>query len=170
MILLAFLAVNLKSQAAVGSLITAAAIVLSGVGFAGTVSAGEGLRATAWPDRAEAAVQLFVEANAQQLANSIQRIAHPEGKRPELLANREISKVDDRILVKIAVSWNRGPGSRNYTTWVAWEFSEKSHLQARVVSDSASMKITAKNSALLDDHFREKIYPAISRAATGRNM
>ena len=106
----------------------------------------------------------FVEANAQQLANSIQRIAHPEGKRPQL-SGRDFSSWNDHVQVKIAVSWIRGPGSRHYTTWVAWDFSEKSHLQARVVSDSASTKITAKDSALLDEHFREKIYPAIARAA-----
>lgn len=129
---------------------------------AGASLASPPAQAGRWPDRAEAAARLFIDANAQQLANSIQRIAHPEGKRPELLANRDISQLGDRILVKVAVSWGGSSTRGSYITWIAWEFSEKSHVHAKVTGDSAPTKVTSRNAALLDDHFREKVYPSIS--------
>jgi hypothetical protein len=115
-----------------------------------------------WPDRAETAARQFVEANAQQLANSIQRIAQPEGRQPQL-TNLDFSKTGDRLLARIAVAWSDPSTRRGYAAWVYWEFGELGHVRAQVVSSSAPAKITAKNAALLEEHFREKIYPAVMR-------
>jgi hypothetical protein len=138
-----------------------AAVALS-VSLAGPVTAGEAPATAPWPDRAEVAAREFVLTNAQQLANSIQRIAHPEGRRPEL-TNLDVSRVDDRLLVRIAITWSTTSARRTFASWVYWEFGEEGHRRAQVVSYSAPAKITAKNAALLDDHFREKIYPAVMR-------
>jgi hypothetical protein len=78
-----------------------AATALS-VSLAGPVTAGEAPVPAPWPDRAEVAAREFVLANAQQLANSIQRIAHSAGRRPEL-TNLDFSKVEDQLLARIAV-------------------------------------------------------------------
>lgn len=133
--------------------------------FLGAVAASSlvaGAEIAPWPDRAEVATREFVLANAQQLANSIQHIAHPEGRRPEL-TNLDFSKVEDRLLARIAVAWSDPSTRRGYAAWVYWEFGEDGHRRAQVVSYSAPAKITAKNAALLEEHFREKIYPAVMR-------
>jgi hypothetical protein len=138
-----------------------AAAVLS-VSIAGPVTAGEAPVTAPWPERAEVAARELVLANAQQIANSIQRIAHPEGRRPEL-TNLDFSRTGDRLLARIAVAWSDGSTRRGYAAWVFWEFGEQGHVRAQVVSSSAPAKVTAKNAALLEDHFREKIYPAVMR-------
>ena len=140
-----------------------AAAALS-VSIAGPVTAGEAPAVAPWPERAEIAAREFVLANVQQLADSIQRIAHPEGRHPEL-TNLDISRVEDRLLVRIAITWSTISARRTFASWVYWEFGEDGHRQAQVVSYSAPAKITVKNAALLEAYFREKIYPAVMRGA-----
>jgi hypothetical protein len=120
----------------------------------------------AWGERAEAAVQQFVKANAQQLANSIRRIAHPEGRSAEL-AGFEVLASNDRALVTIRVGWSGTSTRRSHLVRVAWEFTPGRHLNARVTDDSIPEKFAAKRNAELDEHFREQIYPGIARAAKG---
>ena len=138
-----------------------AAILLAGVAHAACGAEVKG--APAWPDRAEAAVRQFVEANAQQLANSIQIIAHPEGRRAEL-AGMEVLASADRAVVKINVGWSGTSTRRSHLVRVTWEFTPERHLNARVTDDSLPKKLAAKRNAELDEHFREKIYPGIERA------
>jgi len=138
-----------------------AAVALS-VSLAGPVTAGEAPATEPWPDRAEVAAREFVLANAPQIANSIQRIAHPEGLRPEL-TNLDFSRTGDRLLARIAVAWSDGSTRRGYAAWVYWEFGEQGHMRAQIVSHTAPAKITARTAALLEEHFREKIYPAVMR-------
>jgi hypothetical protein len=139
--------------------IVVTAILLSAVAAPAHVAAAE---IAPWPDRAEVAAREFVLVNAQQLANSIQRIAHPEGRNPEL-TNLDVSRVEDRLLVRIAIIWSTTSARRTYASWIYWEFGEEGHRRAQVVSYSTPTKITAKNAALLEEHFREKIYPAVMR-------
>jgi hypothetical protein len=144
-----------------------AAAALS-VSLAGPVSAGEAPAPAPWPDRAEVPAREFVLANAQQLANSIQRIAHPQGRRPEL-TNLDFSRVGDRLLARIAVAWSDASRRRGYAAWVYWEFGEQGHVRAQIFSHTAPAKITAGKAALIEDLFREKIYPVVRRAASAGN-
>lgn len=122
--------------------------------------------APAWGERAEAAVRQFVKANAQQLANSIRRIAHPEGRSAEL-AGFDVLASNDRALVTIQVGWSGTSTRRSHLVRVAWEFTPAQHLNARVTDDSLPKKSAAKRNAELDEHFREQIYPGIARVARG---
>jgi hypothetical protein len=133
-----------------------------GVVVAGPVTAGEAPATAPWPDRAEVAAREFVLANAQQLANSIQRIAHPAGRRPEL-TNLDFSRTEDRLLARIAVAWSDASTRRGYAGWVYWEFGEQGHVRAQIFSHTVPERIAAKTAALLEEHFREKIYPAVMR-------
>ena len=140
-----------------------ALIALGGLAPAHAAQAGESAHGGTWADRAEAAVQQFVEANAQQLANSIRRIAHPEGRRAEL-AGFEVLASADRAVVKINVGWSGTSTRRSHLVRVTWEFTPTGHLNARVTDDSLPKKFAAKRNAGLDEHFREQIYPGIARA------
>ena len=143
-----------------------AAVVLS-IGFAGSLSAAEA-PAPVWADRAEAAARQYVLANAQQLADSIQRIAHPAGRRPEL-TNLDFSRVGDRLLARIAVAWSDASKRRGYAAWVYWEFGEHGHARAQIVSHTSPVKIGAESAARIEDLFRDQVYPAIQRAASAGN-
>ncbi len=118
-----------------------------------------------WSERAEVAVQQFVTANAQQLANHIQIIAHPEGRRAEL-AGMEIFASADHAVVKIAVGWSRTSMGRSSLIRVAWEFTPTQHLSAKITHGSLPVVVAAKRNAQIDEFFREKIYPAIQRLAS----
>jgi hypothetical protein len=138
-----------------------AAAALS-VSIAGPVMAGEAPVTAPWPDRAEVAAREFVLANAQQIANSIQRTTHPAGRRPEL-TNLDFSRVEDRLLARIAVAWSDASARRGYAAWVYWEFGELGHVRAQIISHTLPAKIGAESAARIEDLFREKIYPAVMR-------
>ncbi len=150
----------------VRKLIAAAALTVS---IAGPVTAGEVSAPVAWPDRAEVAAREFVLANAQQLANNIQRIAHPKGRRPEL-TNLDVSRVGDRLLARMAVAWSDPSTRRGYAAWVYWEFGEHGHVRAQIISHTSPVKIGAETAARIDDLFRETIYPATVRAASAAEI
>jgi hypothetical protein len=61
--------------------------------------------------------------------------------------------------------WRGAPGWWEHLVCVIWEFTPTRHLSARVTDDSLPVKFAAKRNAQLDEHFREKIYPGIARAA-----
>ena len=136
------------------------------VGFTGPALGGEAPNGTSWPERAEEAVRQFVTANAQQLANRIRIIAHPEGRRAEL-AGFEVLASADHAVVKINVGWSGTSARRSHLVRVTWEFTPTRHLSAKVTDDSLPKKFAAKRNAELDEHFRDKIYPSIARAASG---
>ena len=127
----------------------------------------QGMAAT-WTDRAEPAARQYVLANAPQIANDIQRVAHPAGTRPEL-TNLDFSKVEDRLLARIAVAWSEAAARRGYAAWVYWEFGERGHVRAQIVSHTSPTRISAESARRIEDLFRENIYPAIQRAASAGN-
>ena len=145
-----------------------AAAALS-VSVAGPVAAGEAPVTAPWSERAEVAARECVLANAQQLANRIQRIAHQKGRRPEL-TNLDLSRVEDRLLARIAVAWSDASGRRGYAAWVYWEFGEHGHVRAQIISHTSPAKIGAESAARIEDLFRETIYPEIIRAASAAEI
>lgn len=70
----------------------------------------------------------------------------------ELLATMDVCEM--------TVAWKGGFLGGEYSTTVAWEIAERSHVSAKVMSDSAVVAVEAKNEQLLDDYFRDKVYPA----------
>ncbi len=155
-------------MANIGKLIALVAIVFSASNPSASQT-GSVKQATAWPERAEVAVQQFVTANAQQLANHIQIIAHPEGRRAEL-AGMEIFASADHAVVKIAVGWSRTSMGRSSLIRVAWEFTPTQHLSAKITHGSLPVVVAAKRNAQIDEHFREKIYPAILRGISSAEI
>jgi len=148
--------------ACVARSIAFAAIFLGGVGFPHALFAAQ---PAPWPERAEASVQQFVKANAQQFANHILRIAYPEGRRAEL-AGMEVLASADHAVVTISVGWSGTSASRRHLIRVTWEFTPARHLNARITGESLPANVAAKRNAQLDEHFREEIYPAIARNAS----
>ena len=139
-----------------------AAIFLGGIGFANALFAAQ---PAPWSERAEESVRQFVTANAQQLANHILRIAHPEGRRAEL-AGMEVLASADHAVVYISVGWSGTSASRRHLIRVTWEFTPTRHLSARITGESLPANVAARRKAQLDEHFREEIYPAIARNAS----
>ncbi len=153
----------MANMAHAARLIALVGIVLGTIGP--TVSrAGSAHAVAPWADRAEAAVRQFVETNAQQLANSIRHIAHPEGRRAELVG-MEVLASADRAVVTINVGWSGTSSRRSHLIRVIWEFTPARHLSAKITGDSLPAGVAAKRNAQLDAHFRDQVYPGIARAA-----
>jgi hypothetical protein len=71
---------------------------------------GIGTQVVPWSQLAEAAVRRLIDVNADSLATSILAITHPTGNTP-VLTGKSISKLDDRILVELVITW-KGEGAR----------------------------------------------------------
>lgn len=120
---------------------------------------GIGTQVIPWVDRAEIAARKLIEKNESKMAEAVQRIAHPTGKSPTF-KSLSISKLSDRILVEITVDWKGGFVGGEYSTVVVWEISDKSHVGAKVTTDSAPTRIADRNKDDLNEYFRTKVYPA----------
>jgi hypothetical protein len=162
-----------RNLASLGRLAVIAVAVLIAIWFAYMVSGRQGKDAISqfasqtgigkqvipWTDRADTAARNLIERNRDNVAAAIQGITHPTGTHPAL-ANYDVSKLPDRIVVEMTVAWKGGFLGGEYSTTVAWEIAERSHVSAKVMSDSAVVAVEAKNEQLLDDYFRDKVYPA----------
>lgn len=123
-------------------------------------------RVVPWGDRAETALRGMLDGrNGAIVASSIQSITHPTGENPSL-GDYSVRRVGDRLSVRISVNWQGGLlklGGRgaNYTTAVAWEFSEGGHVSTTVVSDTSVIDVSRANARRLDDWFRAELYPVL---------
>ena len=69
-------------------------------------------------------------------AASIQAATHPTGENPRL-TGYEVTRLSDRLAVRISVGWQGGFTGSTYTTIVLWEFSERGHVSTTIVSDDS---------------------------------
>jgi hypothetical protein len=118
-------------------------------------------RVVPWAERAGAMLRSMMSGpSGVAAARSIQAIAHPTGRNAQL-GDYDVRRVGDRISVRISASWQGGFSGVGYATDVVWEFDETRHISATVVSDSALVRIAAKNARRLDDYFRLELYPVL---------
>jgi len=131
-----------------------------------TVASGMAKRIIPWQDRAEAQTKKLLEGQSgQNLANTVQNVAHPTGHDPKLSSYRYL-RVGDQASVTIDVAWKGGITSHDYTTRVVWEFDKAKHIGASVTDDNAPTKTDAANLKKLNDYFRTECY-AVLRSNMG---
>jgi hypothetical protein len=119
---------------------------------------GIGKQVIPWSDRADTAARKLVALNKDKLAAAIQGITHPTGSTPSM-SNVQVSKLPDRLLVEMSVTWKGGITRSDYTTRVLWEIGERAHLRAHVTFDSAVAGVAPKNAQELNDYFLSEVYP-----------
>jgi len=105
---------------------------------------GFGKQVIPWTDRADTAARNLVERNKQMIAAAIQGIAHPTGTHPSM-SKYQVSKLPDRILVEMTVSWKGGILGGDHATTVVWEINEHSQVGARITFDTAMTSVQPRN-------------------------
>ena len=127
-----------------------------------------GTQVIPWADRADTIARRLISQNQDKIANAIQGLTHPTGKDAKLIRS-SISKLDGRILIEMTVAWKGGFIGNDYETVVAWEISEANHVSAKVVSDTAMTEIESKNKEMLNDYFKNRVYPAFYSSISGNS-
>lgn len=125
-----------------------------------TANLGVGTQLIPWVDRADTAARTMITRNKVSIASSIQSITHPSGKEPAFKSFK-VSKLNDRILVVLDIEWKGGFIGNNYSTEVAWEFTEAQHDYAKVTFDSAPTNVMPENEKMLNNYFQTKLYPVL---------
>ena len=128
---------------------------------------GIGTQVIPWADRAETSARLIVEGNSEILAKAIVGITHFTGTKP-FLSKTTISKLDDKIVVEMNITWKGGFLGTSNETLVVWEIAKANHVSARILSDTAVTPVSAASKQQLDDYFRTKAYPAFYRGVSSR--
>jgi hypothetical protein len=118
-------------------------------------------RAVPWAERADTAVrQMLGGDSGVRAAASIQATTHPTGENPRL-TGYEVTRLSDRLAVRISVGWQGGFTGSTYTTIVLWEFSESGHVSTTIVSDDSVIPASDAGVQRLDDWFKTSFYPPL---------
>lgn len=118
-------------------------------------------RAVPWVERADTALRTMLDGQSgAAVALSIQASTHPTGVNPRFVGY-DVTRMGDRVAVRISVSWQGGITGDGYTTVVLWEFSESGHISTTLVSDSSVIPASRAGIRRLDDWFRASFYPTL---------
>jgi hypothetical protein len=90
--------------------------------------------------------------SGQNVAASIQSLAHPTGSTPKLNGYR-VLRVGEALSVTIDAGWKGGITHNSYVTQVVWEF-DKNNSKASVRQDNAPTPVSSSAPQKLDDYFR----------------
>lgn len=116
-------------------------------------------RSLAWPRADERRVRAFVVANGDVLADTIQRITHPAGRRSALRAF-DVRTEGDVVAVEFEVTWSGRVAGSTLVTKVIWEFERTRHIRSGLLSDTSDTPIPDASMAELDAYFRA-VHPSI---------
>lgn len=100
----------------------------------------------------------LVNRSGQNLAASIQQITHPSGNSPYLVS-ANVLRLKDRMMVQITVGWRGGMLGNTYQTSINWELDADTHIATKVTGDTAMVGIEAQNMGMLNNYFRDSVYP-----------
>jgi hypothetical protein len=127
----------------------------------------------AWVGRFESALKKMLQGSnsSVQIATAIQKITHPSGSRPLLIAYQtsshgpEVRDPPDAYTVQatMTVAWSGALGGSR-TVSVLWEMGRHEHYGANVESDDAPIPVSKGQAAKLNDYFR-RLYPSVELLA-----
>jgi hypothetical protein len=113
-----------------------------------------------WTDRADAQITDMLNGETGPVvAQSIQRITHPTAGGASLVGF-EVRHVGIALSLRITVRYAGGLGAE-HTMTVVWNFNDREHIVARVLSDNSPIPVAAANARQLDSYFRDEIYPTL---------
>lgn len=118
---------------------------------------------TSWLDRAAAAAKKTCD----ELADELLAKTHPTGKNPALVF-ATAGKTGDNVVATMRIQWQGGITNASYTTEVVWTFNRGAHVSAVVTSDNSAIAVNEPHKKLLDEFFRDKVYPGVKGAADRR--
>lgn len=120
-------------------------------------------RSLNWARVEDGAMGEFVRRNGSALAEKIQQLAHPAGKRPGLLAF-EVRAEAGLTSVELEVVWSGRVAGSTYRTTVIWEFSKQEHIRLVVASDTSGAPVSAEAVGQLDEYFRSSVFLELGRS------
>jgi hypothetical protein len=119
-------------------------------------------RSLTWARLGDGPTREFIARNGAALAEKVQQLAHPTGKKAGLLGF-ELRGEGDLTAVELQVAWSGRVAGSAYQTTVIWEFSRVQHVRLVVVSDTEGTIVPAERVAALDAYFRDTVFPVLPR-------
>jgi hypothetical protein len=109
-----------------------------------------------WVERAEKALRAVLTGpNTDAIAKSVQAITHPTGTFDKADGWSVSKDGDDLVLVIYAKA--------SYETAAKWRCNKSGHVKAEVSKDNATIPVAAANAKALDDYFKDKVWPPLSK-------
>lgn len=119
-------------------------------------------RSLDWARAEDGATREFIARNGSALAEKVQKMTHPTGKRAGLLAF-EVRAEAEVTAVELEVAWSGRVAGSTYRTTVIWEFSRVEHLRLVVASDTSGAAVPPEVVRELDAYFRSTVFPGMQK-------
>jgi hypothetical protein len=114
-----------------------------------------------WIERAEPVLRSMVASQADTLGKSALANTHPTGKFAS--AQCAVKRHGNGLVLEVVVSWKGGLLGTDYATTYEWSCTEQGHVQAIVAADNATFSVDAEHLKLLDEYFRDGVWPPLSK-------